>query len=838
MASSLQTLVKILRLEQSKGHKNKAVIGGFGRFAYHWAREAHSQAKSEEHHALVDDIAERLRNYENLDEAERPAIVEAIIQLAVDFDPTDEQPSPVISTPDEGVAFDEPEVETHTESAPAPEDHAVEAPDSVRERRGYAWQQDSASEPISLSALNEPVSSLKGVGETRAEQLERIGATTVGDLLYLFPHRYDDYSQMKPISRLQPTEVVSVIGMLERVKAIPMKRGKRVEAFLDDGSGHLRLNWFNQPWMEHQLEAGQAVVVSGKIEQYLGRLVLNNPDLEAVDNDSLHTGRIVPIYPLTKGMGARTMRNLMKDVVDAWTPYLPDHLPVDVRDRADLMDYGDAVGQAHFPDSLEDLQDARHRLAFDELFIYQMGMLQQRHIWQSRTGTPLRVGDDWLQSLIAGLPYQLTGAQQHALEDIRHDMATDLPMNRLLQGDVGSGKTVIAAVAIGMAIENGVQAALMAPTSILAEQHAESLSQLLVNSPVGDSFNLALLTGSVSDSERQDIYNGLATGDINIVIGTHALIQDNVAFQNLGLAIIDEQHRFGVAQRGTLRDKAAEGNPHLLVMTATPIPRTLALTLHADLDLTVMDEMPPGREPVKTRVIQPKERERAYAYIRSQIEQRNQAYIVYALIEESEKIAASGAVDAFERLSENVFPDLQLGLLHGRMSAYEKESVMAAFYAGEIDVLVSTTVIEVGIDVPNATVMMVEDANRFGLAQLHQLRGRVGRGGNEGYCILVADQPFLDHDPRLSALEETTDGFKLAEIDWELRGAGDLLGQRQSGFGVTTFANLMDPKLVESVQQQAWRIYESDPVLQLPEHAELRNRVSHLRATRESGDIS
>lgn len=892
MASSLQTLVKILRLEQSKDHQNKAVIGGFSRFAYHWAREAHSQAKTEQHHAIVDEITERLHGYENASQEARPALLEAIIELATREVETEEYivpPTPQAQPPTDmsertytptpapaSATAPKPQPQPQRQQAPKPQPHrrgkggdddddhdshsefeasplddwfssvidssaneVVAAPQSVRERRGYAWQQRPTSSH-SLDGLTAPVHSLKGVGETRAEQLERLGIRTIRDLLFHFPFRYNDFSKMKPISHLRPDEEITIIGVLERITAIPMKRGgKRIEAFLNDGSGAVKLNWFNQPWLEQQLREGESYMVSGKTEQYLGRVIMNAPEMEELESDALHTGRIVPVYPLTKGLGARSMRNLMKDVVDAWATRLPDYLPLPVRESADLMDYGDAVGQAHFPDSGADQEDARHRLAFDELFTLHLAMLRQRRHWQSRKGIPLPVGDDWLSEWESTLPYQLTGAQSRAIDEIRRDMASDVPMNRLLQGDVGSGKTLVAATAIAMAVANGAQAAIMAPTSILAEQHYNSLCTALANSPLGSTVKAALLTGNVSGADRQSIYDGIASGEINLVIGTQAIIQEGVRFANLGLAIIDEQHRFGVAQRGALREKANGGNPHLLVMTATPIPRTLALTLHADLDLTVMDEMPPGREPVDTRVLQPKERERAYAFIRSQVAKGHQAFVIYPLVEESDKTEAASAVEGYKRLQQEIFRDLNLALVHGRMRPDEKEAVMAEFYAGNSQILVSTTVIEVGIDVPNATVMMIENANRFGLAQLHQLRGRVGRGGHKGYCLLVSDKAFLDTDRRLAAMEETTDGFKLAEIDWEMRGAGDLLGTQQSGFGgFADFANLMDSRLVGEVQRQARAIFEQDPELAKPEHETLARRVNDVLRARESGDVS
>jgi ATP-dependent DNA helicase RecG len=850
MASSLQTLVKILELEENKGYQNKAVIGGFARFAYHWAREAHAHARTDTHHALVDEIARHLRDYESLPEDRRPAALEALIALATGeslgageeaaVQPEREEQAAPVEHDQAHVAEAAPEAEADdaapsTEELEAPPTPAGEAPvveealpsPAVRERRGYAHLQQSLPDPEILSHLEQPVSQVSGIGPKRQEQFERLGISTIGDLLSHFPRRYDDYSQMKIVNQLRPGEEVTVIGFLERIKAVRMKNGgTRVEAYLADDSGAIRLNWFNQPWMEQQLEAGEPVVVSGKIDQYLGRLVINSPELEPIDRDWLHTGRIVPVYPLTEGLSARMMRRLVKDVIDEWAPRLPDPLPLSLRENADLMDYGDAVAQAHFPDSQADKEAALQRLAFDELFFLHFAMLRQRYLWQSRAGMPLMVEDEWLEAFKAGLPYRLTGAQQQAIAEIRHDLASDVPMTRLLQGDVGSGKTVVAATAIGIAAANGVQAVLMAPTNLLAEQHYRSLCALLQSSPQSNSIRVALLTGKIGQGERDEVYAGLVSGEIQVAVGTHALIQPGVEFARLGLAVVDEQHRFGVLQRSALRDKAGEFTPHLLVMTATPIPRTLALTVHADLDLTIIDEMPPGRQPTETRILQMKERERAYSFIRGQIEQGHQAYIICPLIEDSEKLEARSAVAEYERLKDTVFPDLSLGLMHGRMSSDEKEDVMSRFYAGEINILVSTTVIEVGIDVPNATVMMIENANRFGLAQLHQLRGRVGRGESGSYCLLLSDRPFIDTDARLQAVEETNDGFRLAQIDWEMRGPGDLLGTQQSGFASTThFVDLIDTELIYLVQREAQTIFQRDPELTLPEHRLLAQRI-------------
>nr|MBN1229776.1 ATP-dependent DNA helicase RecG [Anaerolineae bacterium] len=860
MASSLQTLIKILRLEQQKHCQNNAVIGGFARFAYHWSREAHSQAKTEAHHDLVDEIALKLRAYETLAQGDRPAALEEIIAMAKG--PVETAPDELLesATPSPALPQKDPDLYTapddigigeldedldEDESAYIDADIGIDAfgtfeHDSterpVRERRGYKWQQPAI--PLSSEALAEldlPVTTIDGVGTVRAEQLGNLGVGTIRDLLYLFPRRHDDYSRMKPINKLVVGEEVTVIGVIERVGSHSMRNGgARVEAYLSDGSGYLRLNWFNQPWMEKTLESGEPYVASGTVEEYLGRFVMNTPELEPIDRELLHAGRIVPVYPLTKGLSARILRRLVKDTIDKWTPHIADYLPLSTRENSDLMDYGDALAQIHFPDTQEDLAAAKFRFAFDSAFLLQIAMLRRRHEWQSHAGIPLWVDDEWVDNFLKTLPFAFTNAQQNAVNDIRRDMAKEIPMNRLLQGDVGSGKTAVAATAVGIAVVNGTQAAIMTPTSILAEQHYATLSAILAESRTAEPESIALLTGNLSQSERDRVYQGLASGSIQVVIGTHALIQPGLAFHRLGLAVIDEQHRFGVTQRGALRAKADGGNPHLLVMTATPIPRTLALTLHADLDLTVLDEMPPGRTPIHTRVLQPKERERAYQFVRGQIENGRQAYVICPLVDESDRLDARSAVGVYERLQNEVFPDLRVGLVHGQLAAEDKEAAMQAFYNGQTDILVSTTVIEVGIDVANATVIVVEDANRFGLAQLHQLRGRVGRGSEQSYCLLIADQAFLDEDSRLKAVESTSDGFKLAEIDWEMRGAGDLLGTRQSGFGQFAYAELLNPWLIDLVQREARLLFDSDPTLESPDLHLLSEMIEQATAIEDS----
>ncbi len=661
-------------------------------------------------------------------------------------------------------------------------------------------------------------------------------------MLYFFPRRHDDYSQLKPINRLEYGEEVTIIAQVWDAGARRTRGGGNLfKATLSDGTGFIEATWFNQPYLADKIKRGQQIVLSGKVDEYLGRLCFNSPEWEPLERELLHTARLVPVYPLTGGVRARWLRRLMKRTVDYWSKRLPDHLPATVRREANLLDLETAIVQAHFPDSKSSLEQARYRLAFDELFLLQIGLLRQRHLYRSQPGKPLPVDDATFDSFTHSLPFELTRAQQRTLRQIVADLRSNRPMNRLLQGDVGSGKTVVAAAAMALSVAAGFQAALMAPTAILAEQHHHTLTQLFESwSDHLPDIRLRLLTGNVTGKEREEIYTGLAQGDVNVVVGTHALIQEGVLFKELALAVIDEQHRFGVHQRAALRQKGY--NPHLLVMTATPIPRSLELTVWGHLDVSIIDEMPPGRQPVVTRLILPTERERAYSFLRRQVEKGRQAFIICPLVEESEKVEARAAVEEYERLRKYIFPDLRLGLLHGRMKGAEKETTMLRFVRGELDILISTAVVEVGIDVPNATVMLIEGADRFGLAQLHQFRGRVGRGEHASYCLLVSDSSSPEAQERLQAVEATNDGFALAQRDLEMRGPGDFLGTRQSGFPDLKLANVTDLRLIEAAREAARRFFETDPELADPDNRLLARRVAQFWQTGKTqngrGEIS
>ena len=816
--SAADKLLKYFDLEASRGFDNRAVMGGLERAAETWEEEAGAAAFAGE---IVAEIATALRGYPTQEPEARRDTLQALRARLLEVGAGEVSGKAVeggtesVASADEGLA-DADELE-----AGADEDR--EAPQRSMPRS--APSQGSATPAGPPPGLNAPLTTIPGIGPKSAKNLERLGLHTLGDLLWYLPRRYIDYSQLKTINRLWYGEEVTVLATVEEMKVRPTRGGqmKLVEAVVGDGTGSLRVTWFNQPWIANQLPAGEAVALSGRIDQYLGRLTMNSPEWEPLDRQQLHTSRIVPVYALTAGVTARWLRRVMDSVVRRLAPRLPDPLPTQIIQRQALASLPEAIEQIHFPESWDKLRRAQERLAFDEMLLLQLGVMRQRQDWSALATQPLTVDDEWIVRFRAGLPYPLTQAQETAVADLRRDLASGRPMNRLLEGDVGSGKTVVAAAAIGIAVSAGAQAALLAPTSILAEQHYQTLRGLLEPACGIPPAEVRLLIGATSESEKTEIRAGLEQGRIRVVVGTHALLEGPVRFARLGLAVIDEQHRFGVEQRAALRAKGE--NPNLLVMTATPIPRSLALTVFGDLDVTVLDEMPPGRQPIETRILFPIERSRGYSFVETQVEAGHQAYFIYPLVEESEKVAARAAVEEQERLQREVFPHIRVGLLHGRMGADEKDEVMAAFRQGTYPILVSTSVVEVGVDVPNATVMFIEGANRFGLAQLHQFRGRVGRGEHRSYCLLLPDTDDAAENERLRAMEETSDGFRLAELDLEQRGPGDFLGTRQAGLADLRMARLTDVRLIERARREADLLLESDPELAQPEHQALRAQV-------------
>ncbi len=717
------------------------------------------------------------------------------------------------------------------ESAPA----AAPPPTSEESAPADLQSEDRAGQsPASFGA---PLTAIAGIGPKSAKTLGKLDLETLGDLLWHLPRRYDDYSQLRTINRLWYGEDVTIIATVDEVRIRPVRGGqmKLTEVVVTDGTGSLRVTWFNQPWIAGKLKPGQAIVLSAKVDQYLGKLTMSNPEWEPLEREQLHTNRIVPVYPLTAGITSKWMRRVMHSVVLRLAPRLPDPLPESVLKSAGLMALSDALIQVHFPDDVDSLRRAQHRLAFDELFMLQLGVLKQKAAWEQDEARSLSVPDEWAAGFRSKLPFELTGAQQSAIEDVRRDMSEPRPMNRLLEGDVGSGKTAIAAAAIGIAFANGAQSALLAPTTILAEQHFQTLTAMLPASAAVPADRIRLITGATSGSDKELMRAGLRDGSIAVVVGTHALLEDPIDFADLGLAVIDEQHRFGVEQRAKLRAKGSA--PNLLVMTATPIPRSLALTIYGDLDLSILDEMPPGRTPTETRVLAPLERSRAYNFIIGQLEAGRQAFIIYPLVEESEKIEAKAAVDEHAALQDKVFFDYRVGLLHGRLPQEEKDQVMGDFRRGDYQVLVSTSVVEVGVDVPNATVVLIEGANRFGLSQLHQFRGRVGRSSFPSYCLLIPDSEAEQENERLKAMESTSNGFELAELDLAQRGPGDFLGTRQSGMPVLKTASLTDVKLIEAARREARQLFEADPGLEQPEHHGLAEAYKRFWSDGK-GDVS
>jgi len=674
-------------------------------------------------------------------------------------------------------------------------------------------------DPRPLRALTRiDVARLDGVGPKRAEALRSVGIETVFDLLTHYPRRYIDRTKEARIRDLRVGEVASVLARVERISSRPLGgrgRGRRVmvEAFVRDDSGRMKVTFFNQAWREKQLLPGTEAVFWGKVEDFRGTKQLTNPVVDLVGDQ---TGQVVPIYPQSE-KARITTQDVRRWVAEALerldrTGGLLDPVPETVLDRLDLIERGEALRLVHVPgDRVAAYEVARKRLIFDELLRLQLALvLRKRHLEHTTVGVAHDLRGDLVRRFHDALPYPLTSAQRRVIAEIEADLAHPVPMHRLLQGDVGAGKTVVAVSAVLVAVQGGHQGALMAPTEVLAEQHALGIRELLADLRVGDQgalfdrpLRVELLTNRVPSGRRREITEGLAAGEVDIAIGTHALLSADVGFRSLGVVVIDEQHRFGVEQRAALRDKGAGGVPDVLVMTATPIPRTAAMTVYGDLDVSILDELPPGRTPTVTTWARTEEEQAAvWEEVRREVADGRQAYVVCPLVEESEKLEVSSATETWEQLRAGELEGLRVGLLHGRVPPAEKEETMRLFREGRLDVLVATTVIEVGVDVPDATVMVVLDADRFGIAQLHQLRGRVGRGAHRSSCHLLGEGATEEGATRLEALVRTTDGFELAEVDLDLRGEGTILGARQKGRNDLKLASLREHRDVVDVARQ------------------------------------
>ncbi len=688
----------------------------------------------------------------------------------------------------------------------------------------------------STLSVDSSVERLPGVGKAGAARLAKLGVESAGEAVFFFPRRFNDFTDLRPISELEPSKAAqTVLATIWAVREVRYgRRVKATEALLRDKSGALRVVWFNMPFVARALTEGDVVVVSGRVRVYRGRLQMENPEFEPFDSDATSPGKLVPVYPASQGLSQRTLRRAIGAAVESLADVVPDPVPAWLGERERLPKLSLAIRALHQPGSQAEAEEARRRLAVGEFLAIQVAVLLRRARWQEGRTAPALSLADRLGPFLDSLPFPLTGAQTRSLDEILSDIGRPEPMLRLLQGDVGSGKTVIALAAMLAAVRSGYQAALMAPTEILAEQHFRSLSVLLggeevspldgVTAPawLGRPLRSVLLTGSLTAAQKLQVRGDAAHGGADIVVGTHAILEDSVALPRLGLAVVDEQHRFGVSQRAKLRQKGL--NPHLLVMTATPIPRTLALTVYGDLEVSTIDEMPPGRKPVQTVWVQPHERDEAYGFIREHLDAGEQVFVICPLVEDSDVLDVRSAEEEYERLRSGPFRNYTVDLLHGRMNPKAKEEVMARFAGGAVNVLVSTSVIEVGIDIPNATVIVMEGAERFGLSQLHQFRGRVGRSNVQSYCMLFSteEDPGPEARERLEAMVDTTDGFKLAEVDLAMRGEGEAWGTLQSGVNtMLRVARLTDRDLLAQARGMAREVLARDPLLQHPEHRAL-----------------
>ena len=679
--------------------------------------------------------------------------------------------------------------------------------------------------------LDTRLEEFSGIGPQRAKALKRLGLETVGDLLTYWPRDYEDRTRIYPISEAPTGEPCCVSALVADTPTTShIRKGlSTTKCRIVDGSGSANVTFFNQEYVRQALVHGESYIFYGKVEAVGRRRQLTNPVFEREDR-ARFTGRIMPVYPLTAGVSNNILASLALQSVESCAGLLPDRLPPQIRLEHELCTQEYACQNAHFPKDQEALEIARRRLVFEELFTLSCGMAFLRKRRDRAQGQVFPQKDP--EEFLTLLPFAPTGAQRRAMGELAADLTAGRPMNRLLQGDVGSGKTAVAAYAAWLACQGGFQTAMMAPTEILAHQHCETLTKLLA--PAG--IRVGLLTGSLTAAEKRAIRAALAAGEIHLIVGTHALLSEGVEYQNLALVITDEQHRFGVGQRSALSSKAKGMTPHVLVMSATPIPRTLALLIYGDLEVTVMDELPAGRKAIDTFLVGEDKRQRMYGFVRKQVSEGRQVYIICPAVEEGEGADLKAVTAYTKELSEKVFPDLRVAFVHGKLKSKDKEAVMNAFHRGELDVLVSTTVVEVGVDVPNANLMIIENADRFGLSQLHQLRGRVGRGQWQSYCVLMSSNRSPETRERLKYFCSTTDGFKIAEKDLELRGPGDFFGQRQHGLPAMKAADLAgDTRVLKEAQEAAGALLARDPGLREPENRGLMEQVRHLFA--DEGDI-
>ena len=672
-----------------------------------------------------------------------------------------------------------------------------------------------------MSDLNKEIKYVKGIGPKRANKLNKLGIFTVSDLVYYFPRQYEDRNNLKKIFELEDEEKVTIRVIVNSIETSNIRKGLVITKIgVRDETGFARLVFFNQEYISSTLKKGDTILVFGKVKKNSHGVELSSCEIEQMTNNPKNTCGIMPIYSLTYGLTNKELTNIIKTVFNNEQIKIKEYLPKRIIEKYKLCSIDYAVKNLHAPSSKDSLKIALYRLVFEEFLMLQLGLFLFKNGVTEKSGIFFEKNKN-LKQVLNSLPFNLTNAQNRALNEILNDMNSNKVMNRLVQGDVGSGKTVVALLSLANCVLNGYQGALMAPTEILAEQHYLSLNETLSQFGI----KIGLLVGSLTKKQKEITLKKVKNNEIDILIGTHALIEDKVEFNNLGIVITDEQHRFGVRQRNKLSEKGY--NPDILVMTATPIPRTLALILYGDLDISIIDELPPGRQPIETLAVYKDKRDRAYnSLVRSEVEKGRQVYIVCPLVEESESIEAKAAVDLVEELKSEYFADLRLGLLHGKMKPSEKDDIMKKFKNRELDILVSTTVIEVGVNVPNATLMIIENAERFGLAQLHQLRGRVGRGSHKSYCILIYSSKSEVCSQRMGIMEETTDGFKISEKDLEIRGPGEFFGTRQHGLPELKVANIFKHmKILKVAQQEARYIVGEDPKLVNYENKDLKKEV-------------
>ena len=822
----LATIKRPFKLEVKGGCQDQSVVDGLENYVSLWSDKARARSLNMSEMRVLSELNNLFENYSNLSPIERLNRIQDATKLIDTFNEDIQVENPdkigeeltLFTSQSKPDTFLPEDVQSLHESVT---DSELPEVDIVRDTE--------VSDDIGmLKFLGTSVQYVRGIGPRRAAILREAGVETLGDLLEYYPRDYLDRRNFKDIYQVGRSgdyetiqgKVVNIVDFLPRRRGAP----KVWKFMVYDETAVAALVAFGKRggYMQTLLKVGAELVVSGKFKRNYNEIQTTDFEYEILSNEDvelIHTGRIVPKYPLTSKLNQRSIRNWIKIALDEYGDSIPEVLPLEVRQRQNLIDRRTAVKQIHFPDSHQLSQTARTRLAYDELFFLELGLALRKHLWElQEQGIAFETDSELLEKFRFLLPFELTNAQKRVFDELKSDMESTRPMNRLLQGDVGSGKTVVAAMGLTIAIDSGYQGALMAPTEILAEQHYHTLNNLL--SPLG--LNIILLKGDMTKKEKDAALALIKNGDAHIAVGTHALIQEGVEFNNLGFVIIDEQHRFGVIQRKTLRSKGVM--PDVLVMTATPIPRTLALTVYGDLNVSTIDELPPGRRKIDTRWVPEDKRQEVYQFIEEQIEKGRQAFLVYPLVEESEKLEdIKAATEMAEHFQNEIFPHLSVGLIHGRMRSAEKQDIMQSFKNGEIHILVSTTVIEVGIDVPNASIMLIEHAERFGLAQLHQLRGRVGRSSHKSYCLLIADPKNEDALRRVKIMVRTNDGFKIAEEDLLIRGPGEFFGTRQAGMPDLKVADIEnDTQLLEQARDEAFKLMESDPALEDQKHQMLK----------------